>query len=56
MKNPLIAIAVAILAVLAVALPHHAPWLDHRTGTGNGYPYSYSVVECPVHDDICLGA
>ena len=59
MKNPglcLVAVMVAILAVLAVTLPRHAPWIDHRTGTGNGYPYSYSVVECPAHDDLCLGA
>jgi hypothetical protein len=52
----LVAVMVAILAVMAVALPRHAPFLDHRTGTGNGYPYAYSVVECPPHDDLCLGA
>jgi len=59
MRNPgllLAAVMVAVLAVLAVALPRHTPWLDHETGTGNGYGYHYSVVECPPHDDLCLGA
>lgn len=49
-------LAVVILAVLAVLLPAHRPWLDHRDGLGAGYPYAYSVVECPPRDDLCLGA
>jgi len=49
-------LALAILAVLALLLPAHRPWLDHRDGLSAGEPYAYSVVECPAHDDLCLGA
>ena len=49
-------LALGILAILAVLLPAHRPWLDHRDGLSAGMPYAYSVVECPVHDDLCLGA
>jgi len=49
-------LGLAILAVLALLLPAHRPWLDHRDGRSAGQPYAYSVVECPAHDDLCLGA
>jgi hypothetical protein len=52
----IIILGIAILAVLAILLPKHQPWLDHRDGLTTGNPYAYSVVECPPHDDICLGA
>lgn len=59
MKNPgaaVMILALGILAVMTLMLPAHRPWLDHRDGLSAGMPYAYSVVECPVHDDLCLGA
>jgi len=49
-----IILGIAILAVLAIVLPKHQPWLQ-PVPAAPGQAYSYGLVECG-HNDLCLGA